>query len=382
MYKYEENSVLDIYIEDLKNFPLLTSEEQYELGKNLKLIDSIDILNEKELNLEKIFICLSKFDNEESVDNFLNILINILRNTKNHNLLNSALKYKKIFNESNRTLNIDELNKYFGYSNFNIDYIDELNLYKELKKYAVYYESREKLINSNLRLVFSIAKKYNNSKLDFSDLICEGNIGLIIAVDKFDCDMGAKFSTYATYWIRERIMRFIYANNSMLNISETQLLKCIKFNEEVSKLREENNRDYSINELMNIFNLDYNTVFDYLNYTNFMVSLDQPVTEEEDTTIGELIESDTDNVSNKVDRLFLSRDIESIMSELDDREKEVICLRFGLTTEDNQSYTIEEVAKMLNVTRERIRQIERAAIRKIRSNRGKTRGLKMYLIDE
>lgn len=326
MKTYDERNNFEIYIEELKKYPILSSEEQYELGRNLKNVEDLHIVNNKKLNLKIILSSISKIDDNEEVIKILDILIKIIRKTKNEKLLNDILKYKKLFNELNHVLNFEDLNKYFGYNNFNYEYIDILDLYQELKKYAIYYDAREKLINSNLRLVFSIAKKYNNSLLDFSDLICEGNIGLIIAVDKFDCDKGAKFSTYATYWIKERIMRFIYGNNSMLNISETQLLKCIKFNEEVSKLREDNNRDYSINELINIYNLDYNTVFEYLNYTNFMVSLDQPVNEEEDTTIGELIENDTDNVSNKVDRLFLSRDIESIVSELDDREKKLYVL--------------------------------------------------------
>ena len=386
MYKDDSNS-LDIYFEDIKRYPILSTEEQNELGKKLKIVNDLHIVNrdnKKELDLEHIFSSLYVINDIDEINDILSIIIKVGNISKNQKIINNIFKYKKIFNDSNCALSFEELNKYFGYCN-TTQYIDKIELYTELKQYLIYLDAREKLINSNLRLVFSVAKKFSKSQYDFSDLICEGNMGLVIAVDKFDSDKNVKFSTYAVYWIKEKIMRFIYSNNSILSFSEGQLLKAIKFNEDVQKLEQENNRKYSIDELKKIFRLDRNTIYEYLNFCNFTMSLDQPINEEEDTTLGELIENEEELISTKVDNLFLKDELKSLIEELDEREQTVLNLRFGLTNENCSGYTLEEIAKALNITVEKVRQIEAKAIRKIRDRalkKGKYRSLKLYLYDE
>jgi len=207
-------------------------------------------------------------------------------------------------------------------------------------------------------------------------------MGLVIAVDKFDSDKNVKFSTYAVYWIKEKIMRFIYSNNSILSFSEGQLLKAIKFNEEVKKLEQENNRKYSIHELMDIFKLDRNTIYEYLNYFNSIISLDQPINEEEDTTLGELIENEDETINSEVDKMFLREELKELIEFLDEKQQDVLNLRYGLYTENNMTYSLNDTAKILKITREKVIQIEKIALRKIRNRvvkDGKYRSLKLFL---
>lgn len=386
MYSDESNA-LDIYIEDIKRYPILSTEEQNELGKKLKIVNDLNVVdknNKKELDLEIIFPSLYIINDIDEINSILGVIIKAANISKNQKIIDNILIYKKKFNSSKSALNFEELNKYFGYCDTTY-YIDKIDLYNELKQYLIYLDAREQLINSNLRLVFSVAKKFSKSQYDFNDLICEGNVGLVIAVDKFDSDKNVKFSTYAVYWIKEKILRFIYSNNSILNLSEGQLLKAIKFNEDVQKLEQENNRKYSIDELKKIFRLDRNTIYEYLNFCNFTMSLDQTINEEEDTTLGELIENEEELISTKVDNLFLKDELKSLIEELDEREQIVLNLRFGLTNENCSGYTLDEIAKFLNITREKVRQIETKAIRKIRDRalkKGKYRSLKLYLYDK
>lgn len=383
MYSDESNA-LDIYIEDIKRYPILSTEEQNELGKKLKIVNDLNVVdknNKKELNLEIIFSSLYIINDIDEINSILGVIIKAANISKNQKIINNILIYKKKFNSSKSALNFEELNKYFGYCD-TTQYMDKIELYTELKQYLIYLDAREKLINSNLRLVFSVAKKFSKSQYDFSDLICEGNMGLVIAVDKFDSDKNVKFSTYAVYWIKEKIMRFIYSNNSILSFSEGQLLKAIKFNEEVKKLEQENNRKYSIHELMDIFKLDRNTIYEYLNYFNSIISLDQPINEEEDTTLGELIENEDETINSEVDKMFLREELKELIEFLDEKQQDVLNLRYGLYTENNMTYSLNDTAKILKITREKVIQIEKIALRKIRNRvvkEGKYRSLKLFL---
>lgn len=383
MKNVEELDIVSFYFDQMKKYQLLTNDEELELVKDLKILDDSLILdNSRKIDFEKVFYSFNNMNYEE-VGEFLNYFEKIIKNFNNNSeILNTILKYKRIYNKLNRVLNFDDLNEYFKYNNSNIEKLEKIDLYKELEKYAKYYRAREKMINSNLRLVVSIAKGYKKTNIEFEDLIFEGNIGLVRAVDKFNPDLGVRFSTYATYWIKQKILRYIYSNNSLLSISSSQLEKIIKFNEELKKLKKENNKEYSVNELSKLLSLDEITVSEYLRYSNFVLSLDQPIGEDDSVTFGELIEDDTQNIDMEVDKKLLVDDISKIMELLNDREREILNLRYGLTTENNRVYTLDDVAKLLNVTREYVRKIENSALHKLRNNaikNGISRSLRLYM---
>ncbi len=383
MKNVEELDIVSFYFDQMKKYQLLTNDEELELVKDLKILDDSLILdNSRKIDFEKVFYSFNNMNYEE-VGEFLNYFEKIIKNFNNNSeILNTILKYKRIYNKLNRVLNFDDLNEYFKYNNSNIEKLEKIDLYKELEKYAKYYRAREKMINSNLRLVVSIAKGYKKTNIEFEDLIFEGNIGLVRAVDKFNPDLGVRFSTYATYWIKQKILRYIYSNNSLLSISSSQLEKIIKFNEELKKLKKENNKEYSVNELSKLLSLDEITVSEYLRYSNFVLSLDQPIGEDDSVTFGELIEDDTQNIDMEVDKKLLVDDISKIMELLNDKEREILNLRYGLTTENNRVYTLDDVAKLLHVTREYVRKIENSALHKLRNNalkNGISRSLRLYM---
>ena len=384
MKNLEELDIVSFYFDQMKKYPLLTNEEELELVNDLKMLDDSLLLdNSRKINFEKIFYSFNNMNYEE-VGDFLNYFEKVINNLNNNSkILDTILKYKKIYNKLNRVLNFDDLNKFFKYNNSNIENLEKIDLYKELEKYARYYRARQKMINSNLRLVVSIAKRYNKkTNIEFEDLIFEGNIGLVKAIDKFNPNLGVKFSTYATYWIKQNILRYIYSNNSLLSISSSQLEKIIKFNEELKNLKKENNKEYSVKELSKLLSLDEITVSEYLRYSSFILSLDHPIGEDESITFGELIEDDTQNVDMEVDKKLLVDDILKLIETLDGIEREIINLRYGLTTENNRFYTLDEVSKMLNVTKEYIRITERAALKKLRYNaikNGISRSLQLYM---
>ena len=384
MKNLEELDIVSFYFDQMKKYPLLTNEEELELVNDLKMLDDSLLLdNSRKINFEKIFYSFNNMNYEE-VGDFLNYFEKVINNLNNNSkILDTILKYKKIYNKLNRVLNFDDLNKFFKYNNSNIENLEKIDLYKELEKYARYYRARQKMINSNLRLVVSIAKRYNKkTNIEFEDLIFEGNIGLVKAIDKFNPNLGVKFSTYATYWIKQNILRYIYSNNSLLSISSSQLEKIIKFNEELKNLKKENNKEYSVKELSKLLSLDEITVSEYLRYSSFILSLDHPIGEDESITFGELIEDDTQNVDMEVDKKLLVDDISKIMEVLNDREREILNLRYGLTTENNRVYTLDDVAKLLNVTREYVRKIENLALHKLRDNvikNGISRSLRLYM---
>ena len=228
-------------------------------------------------------------------------------------------------------------------------------------------EARNKLVEHNLRYVISLARDYVRKhkfyNIEFLELINEGNVGLMIAIERFDPDLGYRLSTYSRQWIELYIARYIY-KNSPLAVSEGVFFKIIKFTQAVSELKQRTRRNYSSKELSEIFNIQHETVVDYLRFSDSFLSLNQPIGEDEEDELGDLVEDENSiNPEDYAIKMVIAQELRSIVETLPEMEQNIIKLHYGL---DKEPLTLQEIGDIYNVSRQRISQIENKALEKLR----------------
>ena len=382
-FDVQYNDAFQIYLKDIGQYPLLSRNEEkriFKLLSDLKEKFSIFSFNEnnnldfvdaptmiasiKNINDKKRLAKLSKYlgtDDKILIQKYIKIWEEI-NGKKKENII---LPDKKTIKNK---LGINLTNKGYDYDLFD----------KQIEYALMYCNNREYIYNCNLRLVVSIAKKYRNFSFPIEDRVSEGNIGLMKTVAKFDYTKGYKFSTYATWWIRQSITRAMADQARAIRIP-VHLLELINRIFAVKRdFMQKYNREPSNEEIAEILNTTPEKIEDAIMVSVEPTSYDIPVKEDEDTSFRDFIPDRAESTENIVFNSSLGDDINKILESLNPREQEVIKLRYGLGGKNPM--TLEDVGKKFGVTRERVRQIEGKALRKLKHpSRGKR--IKDYLLD-
>ena len=239
---------------------------------------------------------------------------------------------------------------------------------KELTTKAAQGDSaaKEKLINSNLKLVVSIAKKFQDNGISFLDLIQEGNIGLMTAIDKFDNSLGYRFSTYAYYWIKTTISRAVNQQNRSIRIPVYMVEKLSKYKKIEQELSQKYNREPTENEIAEKMDISAKEVRELKEYLSDTVSLDAPIGDDKEDSFGSFVEDNSNgNPADNYEREDMNKILLKVLDTLPEREAGILKMRFGIGY--SSPLTLEEVGKRYSLTKERVRQIESSALKKMRN---------------
>lgn len=361
----------------------ILKQKLLDLGPTSKLINELTRAMENSLKsgdgfdreLKRLEYRLNLF-NETLVENHKKLLNNITNMSKEEiaavvpetTMISVYMELKKLF----QTKEASE-------SGFNLEPEKLKEILEQIKRGKRISDiAKTRMSRSNLRLVVSIAKKFTNRGLPFLDLIQEGNIGLMKAVDKFEYRKEYKFSTYATWWIKQAISRAIADQARTIRIPIHMIDTINKIKTIVRKRSQEKGEEISVEEIAEEVNLSIDKVKNVMKITKEPISLEAPVGSDDDGKYGDFIEDKSSiNPMDFILKKDLRRQIEAVFNQLNDREKAVIKMRFGLM-EDESDRTLEEIGKELNVTRERVRQIESSAIKKLKHPKT-GRQLRQYL---
>jgi RNA polymerase primary sigma factor len=252
-------------------------------------------------------------------------------------------------------------------------------LWDRSRPYDEREEARKVLIESNLRLVLSIAKQYRHMGIPFSDLISEGNIGLMTAIDKFDPTKGHRLSTYATWWIRQRVLRYLISNQSIIRVPEHIIDKINKLRRDTQRFRQRENREPTIGEVAEQSGMSEEDIMRFSTAVPYIMSLEGGYEHSDGEEMNEGSPPLADRVSQEAELFVKALDqitVRQLLHHLDEKERNVICRRYGVAQDPlseggglgiyDEGATLESLAREYNVSRERIRQIEREALRKMR----------------
>ena len=369
--KIKENDCLSLYLKEISKYPLLTQEEEIELTNNLKnrnrlkllLTNKNDGYNISTINIKLLFSSLRETKSYSLIiDNILSYYKKSSSSSQK-NIIDKLEKYKRISLSLGRALNENELLTYF---NLNIDdkNLNEKELLYQVKEFIIYQTSFDKMFLSNLKLVVSIAKK-NNGNVELLDLISDGNLGLMKAIEKYDNSLGFKFSTYATWWIKQAIQKSINTQKFFIRYPEDYKRELIKFRNQLEELEKSKQRKLNKVEISNEMKLPLNKVEEYFSALQKVISLDQKTIEDSDETIIDFI-VDEEELEEKVFKTMLKKDITLLFKTLNDIELKVISMRYGMGEYEDNPLKIIEISQKLSMPQRKILHIEKTALRKMR----------------